>query len=198
MPTIDTYKGAYLWKYIPNLPTAILFAILFTLLTIAHAKKMVKYQTWFCIPFIIGGASMFQKKPPSVNKIANANRLSYRRNDRLCMSRNCNISYGFPRPLPPSSHIHPPAALSVCWNAVHGILSGRTSDSWWTLLAYYSTMVHMVLCWWRSPLSEHTIDRCGIFTKAASGESWKRCHCCRINAAGLDLRRLYVLLLALP
>ncbi|CAO2651437.1 Nn.00g040070.m01.CDS01 [Neocucurbitaria sp. VM-36] len=55
MPTLETYKGTYLWKYIPNLPAAITFAILFLILTILHTWRMIKHRTWFCIPFVVGG-----------------------------------------------------------------------------------------------------------------------------------------------
>ncbi|KAF1847604.1 RTA1-domain-containing protein [Cucurbitaria berberidis CBS 394.84] len=55
MPTLETYHGAYLWKYVPNPPAAITFAILFLFLTIAHTWKMLKHRTWYCLPFVIGG-----------------------------------------------------------------------------------------------------------------------------------------------
>jgi hypothetical protein len=56
MPELQKYKGAvYLWDYVPSLPLAISFAILFTLLTILHIYKMFRSKLWFCIPFVIGG-----------------------------------------------------------------------------------------------------------------------------------------------
>ncbi|KAM0328815.1 hypothetical protein ACHAQA_005230 [Verticillium albo-atrum] len=55
MPTLETYKGYPLWKYIPSLPAAIVFAVLFSILTIGHAFKMFRHRLWFCIPFVVGG-----------------------------------------------------------------------------------------------------------------------------------------------
>jgi hypothetical protein len=56
MPELQKYKGVvYLWDYIPNLPAAITFAILFLLITLAHIHKMLRTKMWFCIPFVIGG-----------------------------------------------------------------------------------------------------------------------------------------------
>ncbi len=55
MPTLQQYYGGYLWKYIPNLPAAVIFATLFFLATIAHTWKMLKYRTWYCSAFVIGG-----------------------------------------------------------------------------------------------------------------------------------------------
>ncbi|KAF7562355.1 hypothetical protein G7046_g1792 [Stylonectria norvegica] len=55
MPTLQTYKDVYLWKYVPNLPVAIVFLILFVIATAAHSWKMTTKKMWFCIPFVIGG-----------------------------------------------------------------------------------------------------------------------------------------------
>jgi hypothetical protein len=60
MPELQLYKGVvYLWAYIPNLPAAIVFAILFALATAAHMYKMFRTRMWFCIPFVIGGICTF-------------------------------------------------------------------------------------------------------------------------------------------
>jgi hypothetical protein len=55
MPTLEIYKGAYLWKYIPNLAAAVTFAILFLILTLVHTYKTIKHRTWYTIPFLAGG-----------------------------------------------------------------------------------------------------------------------------------------------
>lgn len=50
------YKhGYYLWKYVPSLPGAIIFAVLFASITGAHIWRLFKTRLWFCIPFTIGG-----------------------------------------------------------------------------------------------------------------------------------------------
>ncbi|KAF2126292.1 RTA1 like protein [Dothidotthia symphoricarpi CBS 119687] len=56
MPTLEAFRGNYyLWHYIPSLPAAIIFAILFIIVTIAHTWKMARARMWFCLPFVIGG-----------------------------------------------------------------------------------------------------------------------------------------------
>ena len=65
MPTLETWKGVYLWNYIPSLPLAITFAILFGLVTTILAWKTFKTRTWFCLPFVIGGICAFKSLPHS-------------------------------------------------------------------------------------------------------------------------------------
>jgi len=65
MPTLQTYRGVYLWHYIPSLPAAILFAVLFALVTVAHGWKMISTRMWFCAPFVIGGICRFLFQPNS-------------------------------------------------------------------------------------------------------------------------------------
>jgi hypothetical protein len=50
------YKGGtyYLWHYIPSMPGAIIFIILFILATAGHSYRMIRFRQWFYIPFIIG------------------------------------------------------------------------------------------------------------------------------------------------
>lgn len=52
--------GFYLWHYVPSLVAALLFAIIFLLLTILYIWKVYRTRMWFCIPFVVGGIS----KPP--------------------------------------------------------------------------------------------------------------------------------------
>jgi hypothetical protein len=56
MAVLEKYLGqVYLWHYVPNLPAAIAFTILFMLLTIVHGRVMWRTRLWFCLPFVIGG-----------------------------------------------------------------------------------------------------------------------------------------------
>lgn len=55
MPTLETYNGYPLWRYVPSLPAAIVFAILFGIATVLHGFMMVKNRSWFCLPFVVGG-----------------------------------------------------------------------------------------------------------------------------------------------
>ncbi|KAM5344625.1 hypothetical protein ACJ41O_013160 [Fusarium nematophilum] len=45
----------YLWSYVPSISAAIIFTIVFLVLSVAHTWKMVRCRLWFCIPFTIGG-----------------------------------------------------------------------------------------------------------------------------------------------
>ncbi|KAH7408796.1 RTA1 like protein-domain-containing protein [Phaeosphaeria sp. MPI-PUGE-AT-0046c] len=56
MPEIEKYKGVVLlWDYVPSLSLAIIFAVLFAIITALHGYKMLRTKMWFCIPFVVGG-----------------------------------------------------------------------------------------------------------------------------------------------
>ncbi|KAH7155924.1 RTA1 like protein-domain-containing protein [Dactylonectria macrodidyma] len=55
MPTLETYNGYPLWRYIPSLPAAIIFVVVFAILTAAHSWKLFRHRMWFCFPFVVGG-----------------------------------------------------------------------------------------------------------------------------------------------
>lgn len=44
-----------LYHYDPSLPTAIAFALMFLATTSMHMFQMIKFRTWYWIPFVIGG-----------------------------------------------------------------------------------------------------------------------------------------------
>ncbi|KAE8449644.1 hypothetical protein EG329_007974 [Mollisiaceae sp. DMI_Dod_QoI] len=55
MAILKPYKGGYyLWNYIPSVPAAIVFIVLFFLATAGHSFRMFSTRTWFCIPFVLG------------------------------------------------------------------------------------------------------------------------------------------------
>ncbi|PKY08355.1 putative RTA1 domain protein [Aspergillus campestris IBT 28561] len=61
MAQLEPYKGTYyLWQYVPSLPAAVIFALLFLLPTLFHIWKICKTRARFCIPFAIGGVFEFQ------------------------------------------------------------------------------------------------------------------------------------------
>jgi hypothetical protein len=49
----------YLWEYLPSIPAAVIFLILFLVMTALLSWRMFKTKTWFCVPFIIGGICKF-------------------------------------------------------------------------------------------------------------------------------------------
>lgn len=51
----------YLWKYLPSIPAAVIFVILFSVVMAAHLWRMVRTRTWFCSAFAVGGICMFFK-----------------------------------------------------------------------------------------------------------------------------------------
>ncbi|KAF1950024.1 RTA1 like protein [Byssothecium circinans] len=51
----DSKPEYKLWLYKPSIAGGVIGAIVFFILTGAHAFRLVKNRTWFCIPFIIGG-----------------------------------------------------------------------------------------------------------------------------------------------
>lgn len=62
------YKGGtyYLWHYVPSMPGAVIFIILFIVATAAHSYRMFRFRQWFYIPFILGCICKLEvKAPPS-------------------------------------------------------------------------------------------------------------------------------------
>ncbi|CAG8886049.1 unnamed protein product [Penicillium egyptiacum] len=55
MPTLETYEGVYLWHYVPSLPLALTFTVLFCLATTAHIWKLHTTKIWSNLPFVLGG-----------------------------------------------------------------------------------------------------------------------------------------------
>ncbi|KAK9368146.1 hypothetical protein V1509DRAFT_670428 [Lipomyces kononenkoae] len=45
----------YIWKYLPSIPAAIIFIVLFTGVTSANCWRMVNTRSWFCSAFAVGG-----------------------------------------------------------------------------------------------------------------------------------------------
>jgi hypothetical protein len=55
MAELQTYKGYYLWLYVPSLVASSIFVLLFAAVTAAHFWLIFKDRIWFCLPFAIGG-----------------------------------------------------------------------------------------------------------------------------------------------
>lgn len=49
----DTIQFA-LYRYVPSIPAGAIFAVVFGLLAIFHAFRLIRHQTLFFIPFVIG------------------------------------------------------------------------------------------------------------------------------------------------
>lgn len=62
MPELQSHNGYYLWHYVPNLVAAIIFEVLFVLVTLYHGWMIAKTKTWFCIVFAIGGLRKSSKR----------------------------------------------------------------------------------------------------------------------------------------
>ncbi|KAK6346117.1 hypothetical protein TWF730_010448 [Orbilia blumenaviensis] len=48
-------SDVFLWKYLPSIPAAALFLVLFAIVTAFHCYRIIKARTWFCTAFAIGG-----------------------------------------------------------------------------------------------------------------------------------------------
>lgn len=60
MAVLESYKGYYLWQYIPSEAAAGLFAAIFIIATFAHCWNIYQKGTKFCIPFALGCFCMFE------------------------------------------------------------------------------------------------------------------------------------------
>lgn len=55
MPELLPYKDdRYLWNYLPSLPGALVFVVLFSLVSIVHTWRMIRHRVWFHAPFVVG------------------------------------------------------------------------------------------------------------------------------------------------
>lgn len=53
---VEPYKGwYYLWKYVPSIPAAGVFAGVFLIVTVLVTWKAWKSRTWYCIILSVGG-----------------------------------------------------------------------------------------------------------------------------------------------
>lgn len=48
-----------MWHYSPSIPASVIFFVLFLSVTSYHAYLLTRRKTWFCIPFVVGGAFEF-------------------------------------------------------------------------------------------------------------------------------------------
>lgn len=55
MTELQSYKGYYLWHYVPSKAAAVIFALLFLAATLYHIWKIWRMKTYFCICFALGG-----------------------------------------------------------------------------------------------------------------------------------------------
>ncbi|OOF99854.1 hypothetical protein ASPCADRAFT_503804 [Aspergillus carbonarius ITEM 5010] len=56
MAKLEPYvPGYYLWNYMPSIPAAVIFIVLFLGATAVHVFKLFRSRAWFNIPLAIGG-----------------------------------------------------------------------------------------------------------------------------------------------
>lgn len=65
----DVKKAFIFYNYKPNLAAAILFSVLFFIMTISHVTRMAMKRTWYFIPFVLGCLCKLDAvKPASIQK----------------------------------------------------------------------------------------------------------------------------------
>lgn len=52
---VESHNGYYLYHYNPSIAGAVIFAILFAILSILHFYRLFRTRTWFMLAFAIGG-----------------------------------------------------------------------------------------------------------------------------------------------
>lgn len=59
------YKDAEwaLYRFAPSMAAAVVFAIMFLLVTIVHVFQMIRTRTWYLTPFCLGGACESKEHP---------------------------------------------------------------------------------------------------------------------------------------
>jgi len=56
-PALDDPNAWVTYRYVPSLAAAVIFIIIFGVLTTVHIVKMLKLRSWFFVPFVLGGVS---------------------------------------------------------------------------------------------------------------------------------------------
>lgn len=66
MAKLLPYKDdRYLWNYLPSIPGAIIFLVLFSLVTVVHSWRMLRHRVWFHMPLVLGCLGKSSLPPPS-------------------------------------------------------------------------------------------------------------------------------------
>lgn len=47
------------YRYTPSLAAAVIFVVIFTLVTCLHLFHLARYRAWFMLPVLVGGVCMF-------------------------------------------------------------------------------------------------------------------------------------------
>ena len=69
MAVLEPTKGGYyLWKYVPSIAAAVIFALIFLVMTGLISYRMFRTKTWFCIPFAIGGLCTLHANRPNFHE----------------------------------------------------------------------------------------------------------------------------------
>lgn len=61
---IEGTTDVYLWHYLPTIPPAIAFLVLFAIVFVPVIWRLLPSRSWFCIPFAIGCLCMYNALPP--------------------------------------------------------------------------------------------------------------------------------------
>lgn len=59
---MDSTEGTFefkLYRYTPSLGAAILFLVLFALITLYHLYQVIRLRSWYFLVFVIGGVCKF-------------------------------------------------------------------------------------------------------------------------------------------
>ncbi|RAH70016.1 uncharacterized protein BO66DRAFT_438720 [Aspergillus aculeatinus CBS 121060] len=74
MVQLKPYKGDYyLWEYVPNLGAAVVFLLIFAVLTAMHTYRLIKTRTWFFELYGYGGRISAYRNTASLFSYALAN-----------------------------------------------------------------------------------------------------------------------------
>jgi hypothetical protein len=53
--TPEDFTDFKLYRYTPSLPAAVIATVVFGILTVLHAWRMVRARAWYFTPFAVGG-----------------------------------------------------------------------------------------------------------------------------------------------
>lgn len=144
-PSLDDPNAWVPYRYHPNLAAAVLFAVLFGILTISHCVYLGLRRTWYFTPFIIGGLC----KSEDVLQ-ANMQELisSASRDHRLCWSCCVGLRYLGAGSIYSAKHLPTGRSRPLCSIDLYHPGPNHSLRKWRASLGHTAQMVDQSLCCW--------------------------------------------------
>jgi hypothetical protein len=169
MAVLQTYKGGYyLWNYVPSMPAAVVFIVLFVIMSVLHSWRIFKTGTKFCWPFAIGCICKSPVLIPDRKSSNDRDSGSHRLLRQGSFSQyNWRIAT-----LCPSELLHPHRACSIRGLYLHDPRPYCAMCQRGASLTCPDYMGHKSFCHWGCSFVPGTGKRCRIDVQACHAKNW--------------------------